>query len=54
MAIVDADLHMTAPKGLTAASGNRRGDHMRWKRIASMLATDYTDGLALRSASNDV
>ncbi len=48
MAIVDADLHMSAPKGLTAASGIDAVTHAL-EAYAAMLATDYTDGLALRS-----
>jgi len=48
MAIVDADLMMNAPKGLTAASGIDAVTHAL-EAYASMLATDYTDGLALRS-----
>ncbi len=48
MAIVDADLHMTAPKGLTAASGIDAVTHSL-EAYASMLATDYTDSLAIRS-----
>lgn len=48
MAIVDADLMMDAPKGLTAASGIDAVTH-DLEAIASMLATDYTDGLALQS-----
>ncbi len=48
MAIVDTDLHMSAPKGLTAASGIDAVTHAL-EAYASMLATDYTDGLALRS-----
>ena len=48
MAIVDADLMMDAPKGLTAASGIDAVTHAL-EAYASMLATDYTDGLALRS-----
>ncbi len=48
MAIVDADLHMSAPKGLTAASGIDAVTH-NLEAYASMLATDYTDGLVLRS-----
>ena len=48
MAIVDADLHMSAPKGLTAASGIDAVTH-DLEAYAAMLATDYTDGLALRS-----
>ena len=48
MAIIDADLHMSAPKGLTAASGIDAVTHAL-EAYASMLATDYTDALALRS-----
>ncbi len=48
MAIVDTDLHMTAPKGLTAASGIDAVTHAI-EAYASMLATDYTDGLALQA-----
>lgn len=48
MAIVDADMMMNAPKGLTAASGIDAVTH-NLEAIASMLATDYTDGLALQS-----
>ena len=48
MAIVDTDLHMSAPKGLTAASGIDAVTHAL-EAYASMMATDYTDGLALRS-----
>ena len=48
MAIVDADFHMTAPKGLTATSGIDAVTHCL-EAYASMMATDYTDGLAIRS-----
>ncbi len=48
MAIIDADFHMTAPKGLTAASGIDAVTHAL-EAYASMMATDYTDGLALRA-----
>lgn len=48
MAIVDTDLHMSAPKGLTAASGIDAVTHSM-EAYASMLATDYTDSLAIRS-----
>ncbi len=48
MAIVDADMMMNAPKGLTAASGIDAVTHAM-EAYASMLATDYTDGLALKS-----
>ena len=48
MAIIDTDLHMSAPKGLTAASGIDAVTHAL-EAVASMLATDYTDGLAKQS-----
>ena len=48
MAIIDTDFHMTAPKGLTAASGIDAVTHAL-EAYASMMATDYTDGLALRA-----
>jgi acetaldehyde dehydrogenase/alcohol dehydrogenase len=48
MAIVDADMMMNAPKGLTAASGIDAATHAL-EAYASMLATGYTDGLALRA-----
>ena len=48
MAIVDADLMMNAPKGLTAASGIDALTHSL-EAYAAMLATDYTDGLALKA-----
>lgn len=48
MAIVDADMNMTAPKGLTASSGIDAAVHAL-EAYASMMATDYTDGLALRA-----
>ncbi|MDY5345812.1 MAG: bifunctional acetaldehyde-CoA/alcohol dehydrogenase [Eubacteriales bacterium] len=48
MAIVDADVMMNAPKGLTAASGIDAVTHAL-EAIASMMATDYTDALALKA-----
>ena len=48
MAIVDADMMMNAPKGLTAASGIDAVTHAL-EAYASMMATDYTDGIALRA-----
>ena len=48
MAIIDTDFHMSAPKGLTAASGIDAVTHAI-EAYAAMLATDYTDGLALKS-----
>ena len=46
MAIVDADLSMHAPKGLTAASGIDAVAHAL-EAYASIVATEYTDSLAL-------
>ena len=48
MAIVDADMMMTAPKGLTSASGIDAVTHAL-EAYASIMATDYTDGLAIRA-----
>ena len=48
MAIVDCNMMMNAPKGLTSASGIDAVTH-DLEALASMMATDYTDGLALRS-----
>ena len=48
MAIVDADMMMNAPLGLTSASGIDAVSHAL-EAYASMMATDYTDGLAIRS-----
>ncbi len=48
MAIIDTDFHMSAPRGLTAASGIDAVTHAV-EAYAAMLATDYTDGLALRA-----
>ena len=48
MAIIDADFHMSAPRGLTAASGIDAVTHAL-EAYAAMLATDFTDGLALRA-----
>ncbi len=48
MAIIDTDFHMSAPRGLTAASGIDAVTHAM-EAYASMLATDYTDGLALQA-----
>ena len=48
MAIVDTDYHMSAPRGLTAASGIDAVSHAL-EAYASMMATDYTDGLALKA-----
>ena len=51
MAIVDADMMMHAPKSLTAASGIDAVTHAL-EAYASMLATDYTDGLAKQALEN--
>ena len=48
MSIVDADLMMSGPKGLTSASGIDALSHSL-EAYASMLATDYTDSLAIRA-----
>lgn len=48
MAIIDTDFHMTAPRGLTSASGIDAVSHCL-EAYASIMATDYTDSLALRS-----
>ena len=49
MAIVDADLMMNAPKGLTSASGIDALVHAL-EAYASMMATEFTDGLAIKAA----
>ena len=51
MAIVDTDLMMTQPPGLTAASGIDALVHSL-EAYASVMATDFTDGLALRAIQN--
>ncbi|MGL5756376.1 MAG: bifunctional acetaldehyde-CoA/alcohol dehydrogenase [Paraclostridium sp.] len=51
MAIIDADLMMNMPKGLTAASGIDALTHAL-EAYASMLATDYTNGLALQATKS--
>ena len=51
MAIIDTDFHMSAPKGLTAASGIDAVTHAV-EAYAAMLATDYTDGLSLQALKN--
>ena len=48
MAIIDPDFHMSAPKGLTVASGIDAVTHAL-EAYASMMATDYTDGLAIQA-----
>ena len=48
MAIIDADNMMNQPKGLTSASGIDALTHAL-EAYASIMATDYTDGLALKA-----
>ena len=48
MAIVDSDLMMNAPKGLTSASGIDALVHSL-EAYASMMATEFTDGLAIEA-----
>ena len=48
MAIIDTDFHMSAPRGLTAASGIDAVTHAL-EAYASIMATDYTDGLAIQA-----
>ena len=48
MAIVDANMMMNAPKGLTSASGIDALVHSI-EAYASMMATEFTDGLALEA-----
>ncbi len=51
MAIIDTDLMMSGPKGLTSASGIDALTHAL-EAYASVMATDYTDGLALKAMKN--
>ncbi len=51
MAIIDTDNMISAPKGLTSASGIDALTHAL-EAYASVMATDYTDGLALKSIKN--
>ena len=51
MSIVDADTLMSQPKGLTSASGVDVLTHAL-EAYASVMATDYTDGLALKAMKN--
>ena len=51
MAIIDADNMMNQPKGLTSASGIDALTHAL-EAYASIMATDYTDGLALKAMKN--
>ena len=51
MAIIDADMCMDQPKGLTAASGIDALTHAL-EAYASIMSTEYTDGLALKAMKN--
>ena len=51
MAIVDANMMMNAPKSLTSASGIDALTHAL-EAYASMMATEYTDGLAIEAMKN--
>ncbi len=51
MAVIDADMMMNQPKGLTAASGIDAVTHSL-EAYASVMATEYTDGLALKALKN--
>lgn len=51
MAIVDVDNMMSQPKGLTSASGIDVLTHAL-EAYASVMATDYTDGIALKAMKN--
>ena len=51
MSIIDADNMMSQPKGLTSASGIDALTHAL-EAYASIMATDYTDGLALKAMKN--
>ena len=51
MSIVDADNMMNMPKGLTSASGIDVMTHAL-EAYVSVMASDYTDGLALKAIQN--
>ena len=51
MAIIDTDFMMTQPKGLTSASGIDALTHAL-EAYVSIMATDFTDGLALTAVKN--
>ena len=51
MAIVDADMMMNQPKGLTSASGIDALTHAL-EAYASIMATEFTDGPALKAMKN--
>ena len=51
MAIIDTDYMMTQPRGLTSASGIDTLTHAL-EAYVSIMATDFTDGLALKATKN--
>ncbi len=51
IAIIDTDLMMNQPKSLTSASGIDAMTHAL-EAYASVMATEYTDGLALKALKN--
>ena len=51
ISIIDDDMNMNQPKGLTAASGIDALTHAL-EAYASIMATEYTDGLALQAMKN--
>ena len=51
VAFIDPDMMSSMPKGLTAASGIDALTHAL-EAYASIMATDYTDGLALKAMKN--
>lgn len=51
MAIIDADMMMNMPKGLTAASGIDAMTHAL-EAYVSVMASDYADGVALKALKN--
>ncbi len=51
MAVIDVDMMMNQPKGLTSSSGIDALTHAL-EAYASIMATDYTDGLALKAMKN--
>lgn len=48
MAIIDANLMLNAPKGLTSSSGIDAVSH-NLEALASIMSTDFTDGIAKQS-----
>ncbi|HBN55318.1 MAG TPA: bifunctional acetaldehyde-CoA/alcohol dehydrogenase, partial [Lachnospiraceae bacterium] len=51
MAIIDTDFMMNQPQGLTSASGIDALTHAL-EAYASIMATDFTDGIALKATKN--